>query len=311
MEFHTIRRLHRLSLWMLGVTALLILAGLISHGRTWVVHSSPISESSLYFSPVGMGWIRVHDETGTAFPFYSARGRNKNIVNDSGRTLAMSGGRLGCYYSTEYSLVAGGKIRVVAWRLTYIPQVMLAMILPIARLVGRTRRFWPGVGVWEYDRRKSRGIQRLCNAVTVISLLIFAVTMALWGIAFFVRGALPQIQFMAEREIWFERGSITLMSVVQEDETVTELLKQQNPGEKGPWFRATATWRMPYYAVALAALLLPLTRGSIARLRTRKKVRRLALGHCPQCGYDLRMSEDRCPECGAAFARKTVITLSN
>jgi hypothetical protein len=79
----------------------------------------------------------------------------------------------------------------------------------------------------------------------------------------------------------------------------------------GPWFTATSIWTAPYYAIAIAAILLPLTRGFIARLRMRKRARRLAMGRCPQCGYDLRMSEERCPECGTAFVRKTVIAMSN
>jgi hypothetical protein len=216
------------------------------------------------------------------------------------------------YRSTEYSLVAGGKVRVVAWRLTYIPQLVLAIILPVAGLVGRTRRFWPAVGVWEYDPRKSPAIQRLFNGLSAMSLLVLVVVLMLWGIANFMRGTLPHVELGSNREIWFEAGGISCMHVVEQAKPPDEI-KHLDLHMKldGPWFIATGIWTAPYYAIAIAALFLPLMRGMIGHLRKRKKVRRLAMGHCPQCGYDLRMSEERCPECGTAFVRKTVIAMSN
>jgi len=54
---------------------------------------------------------------------------------------------------------------------------------------------------------------------------------------------------------------------------------------------------LPYWALVPAFLGagLPSVRAFIAR---RRRLRRLAAGCCRSCGYDLRATPDRCPECG-------------
>jgi hypothetical protein len=49
-------------------------------------------------------------------------------------------------------------------------------------------------------------------------------------------------------------------------------------------------------AVCAIVLLWPVVRLAVNQRRQRT---RTASGHCPQCGYDLRASAQRCPECGA------------
>ena len=59
------------------------------------------------------------------------------------------------------------------------------------------------------------------------------------------------------------------------------------------------TLRFPHWIAAFLFSLLPLVWVSM-RVR---QFRRSAYGLCPVCGYDLRASRVRCPECGAAISR--------
>jgi hypothetical protein len=54
--------------------------------------------------------------------------------------------------------------------------------------------------------------------------------------------------------------------------------------------------RIPWWAIALITGVLPVTFlfGFAARQRPHRT------GHCRNCGYDLRATPDRCPECGLA-----------
>ena len=56
----------------------------------------------------------------------------------------------------------------------------------------------------------------------------------------------------------------------------------------------TRPWLIPVYLTPAAALFF-LVRRETAR-------RRYFAGNCPNCGYDLRATRERCPECGAVAA---------
>lgn len=60
-----------------------------------------------------------------------------------------------------------------------------------------------------------------------------------------------------------------------------------------------ATLVIPHWSVLVVTLIFPI---SWLPWRIRRYIRLKRLGLCPNCGYDLRMSSDKCPECGQPVA---------
>lgn len=60
-------------------------------------------------------------------------------------------------------------------------------------------------------------------------------------------------------------------------------------------------WCIPLWPFALVCGVTPILRG-VKYARQWPARRRLGRGFCALCGYDLRATPDRCPECGAVPA---------
>lgn len=62
---------------------------------------------------------------------------------------------------------------------------------------------------------------------------------------------------------------------------------------------------IPYWMLVLPFLILPTAWIGAVR-KDRQRTRRIASGLCGSCGYDLRGSDGRCPECGVPIAASPV-----
>ena len=166
--------------------------------------------------------------------------------------------------------------------------------------------------------------RRLLNVLTLVSLLLCVAVVAFWARSHFMgdelRRYLPPHQFEVlssgglvrvgwgeflaadcpPPEGWrgtfwpFRRGSDTYESDLRQGTTFGfgyERWVRRTP-------RLTADTRLttfPYWVPALAFAALPAL-AAVRRLRARRRARGLNL--CRSCGYDLRATPGRCPECG-------------
>lgn len=58
--------------------------------------------------------------------------------------------------------------------------------------------------------------------------------------------------------------------------------------------------QLRYWMLTILLLVLPIARAIRLARRSALHRSRITRGNCPSCGYDLRASTDRCPECGMA-----------
>ena len=72
---------------------------------------------------------------------------------------------------------------------------------------------------------------------------------------------------------------------------------EPSTGRTTPLGIQTRACVVPHWPVALV-LAMPLAGWAIGRRRRSLRIQRIATGLCPACGYDLRATPQRCPECG-------------
>jgi uncharacterized paraquat-inducible protein A len=109
-----------------------------------------------------------------------------------------------------------------------------------------------------------------------------------------------------------ERGAVNLTTFasvpkvgdtygITDVSTIGPIQIRQTPGINPP--NSRFEFSAPFLLVIPASATLPAV-WIAAWGRRRERTRRSALGLCSTCGYDLRASTDRCPECGTAISPK-------
>ena len=73
---------------------------------------------------------------------------------------------------------------------------------------------------------------------------------------------------------------------------------RRDGGVHGGYAYNTLYWRLPDWSLVSAFAVLPAIFAFRQIRAVRRRRHRSRLGLCPACGYDLRASPGRCPECG-------------
>jgi hypothetical protein len=173
-----------------------------------------------------------------------------------------------------------------------------------------------------------RLVRILLNAVTVLSLLLCAATAVFWVRSYWrtdhvrydwvLQGGRPAV--VAGRAVWSRHGRVVAWSQAlhedppeglgwyagskpndDDDRSITDRPKWQVVGFAW-WYdpQPYAFLIVPHWALAAVAAVLPAWQYGRHMRRGRRRTR---AGLCPACGYDLRATPDRCPECGTIPAR--------
>jgi hypothetical protein len=134
--------------------------------------------------------------------------------------------------------------------------------------------------------RMKRFRRWLFNGLVAISLLLCVAVVIMWGMTLHdVKGIKintgpGQGYWLLSKQGWLYLGRFSLPS--------------------GYWTPQRPLLRLPLWPIVLCTAAMPSwwIVGIRRCRREQREQQRMAKGQCPNCGYDLRATPDRCPECG-------------
>ena len=157
------------------------------------------------------------------------------------------------------------------------------------------------------------------KTLTILSLIGLLLSVGLWGVSFVGMGFYEKFSNPLLRVSWLAKGSLHISTIKLTNHQAYAPAVESRffiilggnfriaPNKKTTWhllpvFVRTGPpgeWRMsaPLYIGILLFGAYPLWMALPFRRRRKRK----KLGLCVKCGYDLRGSKERCPECGQEF----------
>jgi hypothetical protein len=185
-----------------------------------------------------------------------------------------------------------------------------------------------------YNPPVRRPLRILVNAATAASLVLFAATLVLWVRSYGVSDEVRWRNAGGWRSVRTARGDVAVGLFVadgsdrprefhgpryrrEEPMPAYNWLHEMNGNlddTLAHWARAGFEWHerrnrrrgtlhahavVPFWAVAAVTAAAPVSWAAARWRRARRNRRARSAGLCRTCGYDLRATPGRCPECGA------------